>query len=151
MYEKKIKSDSVEPKVEVVVPKVETSTVLKRDAYVTKAEISSTKGNYVLRVEGLISQIQKQLDTVPVGYIPAKVVFESSDIRVFGRQTYLFFMEKSTNPREKIHLVDAIGLEDLSRKVTDIYGKYRLVDILSQSINKRVQSKKIYLAIFVGE
>lgn len=146
MYEKKKKDDDGFSE-----SKIGTSIVPKRDAYVTKAEIPSSKGNYVLRVEGLISQIQKQLDTVPAGYIPAKVVFESADVRVFGKQTYLFFMEKSANLRERIHLVDAVGLEELSRKVTDIYGKYRLVDILSQSINKRTQSKKIYLAIFVGE
>ena len=128
----------------------ETQKIPKREASVVKAPISNA-GNYVLRIEGLITQIQKQLDAVPAGDIPVKVVFESSDIRVFGKQTYLFFMEKSTNHREKIHLVDAVGLEDLSRKVKDIYGKYRLVDILSQSVNKRINGKKIYLAIFVGE
>ncbi len=107
-------------------------------------------GNYILRVEGLVNQIQKELEKVPSGDIPVKVLHEAADIRSFGKRSYLFFMEKSKNSNEKILLVDAVGLEELSRKVKDIYGKYRLIDVVSQSMNKRPQSKKIYLAIFVG-
>lgn len=110
----------------------------------------TVSGNYILRLEGLVSQIQKELEKVPAGSVPVKVVFESADIRVFGRNSYLFFMEKSKNPNEKIILIDAVGLEDLARKTKEVYDKYRLVDIISQPINKRLQSKKIYLAIFVG-
>lgn len=118
---------------------------------VAETQAIGTTGNYILRLDGLVSQIQKELEKIPAGDIPAKVVSEAADIRAFGKQTYLFFMEKSSNPKDKIHLIDAVGIEDLSRKVMDIYGKCRLIDVVSQPVNKRPQSKKVYLAIFVGE
>jgi len=141
MYEKKKKEEptATEP---------QTKESLKQDIQVTKAQTST--GNYILRLDGLVSQIQKELEKVPAGDIPVKVLHEAADIHTFGRQTYLFFMEKSNNLGEKILLVDAVGIEELSRKVTEVYGKYRLIDVVSQPVNKRPQSKKIYLAIFVG-
>ncbi len=133
------------------VPEVqpETSAMPAKAAEVEKVTIGA--GSYILRLEGLVAQVQKELEKVPTGDIPVKVVDEAADIRACGRRTYLFFMEKSSNPRDRIILVDAVGLEDLSRKVTDVYGKYRLIDIVSQPMNKRPNSKKVYLAIFVGE
>jgi hypothetical protein len=142
MYEKK-KRDDLET-LEVEVPKAP----LKKDLISNKAETST--GNYILRLDGLVSQIQKELEKIPAGDIPVKVLHEAADIHTFGRQTYLFFMEKSKNLGEKALLIDAVGLEELSRKVKEVYGKYRLIDVVSQPINKRPQSKKIYLAIFVG-
>jgi len=148
MYERKKKEDVTEGLVNKdVIGKGEVNTV-KKDVIVDKVEVNT--GNYILRLDGLVSQIQKELEKVPAGDIPVKVLHEAADIRTFGKQTYLFFMEKSKNPSEKILLIDAVGLEDLSRKVKEIYGKYRLIDVVSQAINKRPQSKKIYLAIFVG-
>jgi hypothetical protein len=145
MYEKKKKEEVItsEPISEPV------REPLKKDLISNKAEITST-GNYILRLDGLVTQIQKELEKVPAGDIPVKVLHEAADIHTFGRQTYLFFMEKSKNLGEKILLIDAVGLEELSRKVTEVYGKYRLIDVVSQPVNKRPQSKKIYLAIFVG-
>ncbi len=148
MYEKKKKVEDLESDKSIVQDLVPEQP--KKEATVSKSNIPNTQ-NYILRLEGLVSQIQKELEKVPVGDIPVKAVYEAADVRTFGKQSYLFFMEKSKNPNEKIFLIDAVGLEDLSRKVSDIYGKYRLIDVISQRINKRLQSKKIYLAIFVGE
>jgi hypothetical protein len=143
MYEKKKRDDQPLETLDVAeTPK------LKKDLISNKAETST--GNYILRLDGLVTQIQKELEKIPAGDIPVKVLHEAADIHTFGRQTYLFFMEKSKNLGEKVLLIDAVGLEELSRKVKEVYGKYRLIDVVSQPINKRPQSKKIYLAIFVG-
>jgi hypothetical protein len=124
----------------------------------SKKEVSSNKEtsadvleeNYILRLEGLVPQIQAELDKLPAGNIPEKVLQESADIHTFGKRSYLFFMKRSDNPNEKVLLVSAVGLEELNRNVKEIYGKHKLIDIISQPINKRPQSKKTYLAIFVG-
>jgi hypothetical protein len=145
MYEKKKKEESAAT---VTSSESQSREPLKKDLISNKVEMST--GNYILRLDGLVSQIHKELEKVPAGDIPVKVLHEAADIHTFGRQTYLFFMEKSKNLGEKILLVDAVGLEELSRKVTEVYGKYRLIDVVSQPVNKRPQSKKIYLAIFVG-
>jgi hypothetical protein len=145
MYEKKKKDEPIKDSIE---PIPESKTPLKQDIQVSKADTST--GNYILRLDGLVTQIQKELEKLPSGDIPVKVLHEAADIHTFGRQTYLFFMEKTKNLGEKVLLIDAVGLEELSRKVTEVYGKYRLIDVVSQPVNKRPQSKKIYLAIFVG-
>jgi hypothetical protein len=143
-----------EPEVQTTEPEIQITEPVTRppgkSALVEKRDVGAS-GNYILRLDGLVTQVQKELEKVAAGDIPVRVVSEPADIRVFGKQTYLFFMEKSSNPNSKIILIDAVGLEDLSRKVSDIYGTCKLVDIISQPVNKRPQSKKVYLAIFVGE
>jgi len=150
-FSEKAVADAIsEPVAEHVKPSV-VPEIPKKEAVIEKVEESS--GNYLLRVTGLVPQIRKELDKLPPGIIPVDVAHESADMRAFGKQTYLFFMEKSQNPREKVILVDAVGLEDLARKIEPVYGKgkNRLVKLVSQPQNKRVQSRKVYLAIFVGE
>lgn len=135
MYEKK-KDGEIKP-------------ILKRDIVNVEKKETST-GNYILKLEGLVTQVQKEIEKLPPGDIPVKILNESADVHTFGKRTFLVFVEKSKNPGEKALLVDAVGLEELSRKIKDIYDKYRLVDVISQPVNKRIQSKRIYLAIFVG-
>lgn len=135
-------------------PKPGPETVLVESKYEPEQvkevpPLSKTPEKYILKVEGLISQVQRELEKAPEGYIPTKVVLEVADVHTFGKQSYLFFMEKSKVPGEKAVFIDAVGLEELQRKVESLYSEAKLIDIVSQPVNKRLKYKKMYLAIFV--
>ncbi len=135
-------------------PKIEPEAVLAQprpEPELIKEVPSSSKTpeKYILKIEGLISQVQRELEKAPEGYIPTKVVLEVADVHTFGKQSYLFFMEKSKVPGEKAVFIDAVGLEELQRKVEGLYSEAKLIDIVSQPVNKRLKYKKMYLAIFV--